>query len=219
MAAAKETAEEQLLRMIEGPGPGSPKSPWQRLTPKRWLAQLRGRGEAWWRSALPSAQESGDVFLWRLHFAERLSWLVLTLLGVYLIVDLVLVKRQPPALIVQSVPGVRPGGASGNPALAEDQMKPLPVYQEAIVARNPFSVRAADAGEHGVVSGSLADLTKTLSVVGINRGRIPEALIEDTVAARTYFVKVGEQVNGLTVKSIDETGVTLVHEGEETVLQ
>ena len=222
MAAAKETAEEQLLRMIEGPGPDSSKGPWQRFAPKRWLEQLRGSGEALRRLALPSARDSGDVFLWRLHLAERLSWVVLTLLGVYLIVDLVVVRRQPPTVIVHTGSEAQPTGPLPNPMLAEDQLKPLPAYQEAITARNPFTGRRADSTEAIVipgVKGKLTELTKTLSVVGVNRGRIPEALIEDSAASHTYFVKVGDQINGVTVKSIDDAGVTLTYEGEETVLQ
>ena len=68
-------------------------------------------------------------------------------------------------------------------------------------------------------STKLADLVSSLTVVGINRGTVPEALIEDTQAKRTHFVKVGDQVNGVTISSISSEGVKVTYEGEEAILQ
>ena len=225
MVPAKETAEEQLLRMIEGPGGPKPsRGPLRGFSPKRFVEQLRERGETLWRLALPAQQgERSDVLLWRLHLAERICWVILAGLGIYLIVDLALIKRQPPTILVRTMPeGASPTqrGASG---LAEDQLKPLAEYREAIMSRNPFGGHLAkgaggSTGDQGA-KGKLIELTKSLTVVGINRGRIPEALIEESTAQRTYFVKVGDQINGLTVKSIDQSGVTVGYEGEETLLQ
>ena len=65
----------------------------------------------------------------------------------------------------------------------------------------------------------LEELVGGLTVVGINRGRVPEALIEDAKATRTYFVKIGDDLNGLKVKAIDQNGVTVTYEGEETTLK
>ena len=48
---------------------------------------------------------------------------------------------------------------------------------------------------------------------------MPEALIEKSDEKRTYFVKVGDQINGVTVKTIDQRGVTVAYEGEEITLQ
>ena len=56
-------------------------------------------------------------------------------------------------------------------------------------------------------------------MVGINRGKVPEALVEDTEAKRTYFVKVGDEINGLKISAIDVNGVKVTYEGEEAVLQ
>ena len=81
------------------------------------------------------------------------------------------------------------------------------------------TARAAAKAAEPVAKSALETITATLKVVGINRGRVPEALIEDTAAKRTYFVKVGDQVNSLTVKGIDKRGVTVMYQDEETLLQ
>ena len=76
MVAAKETAEEQLLRMIEGPsGPQSPpRRPGRGFSTERLVAWLRGWAETVRRWVLPSHQhkDRSDVFLWRLQLINRL---------------------------------------------------------------------------------------------------------------------------------------------------
>ena len=225
MVPAKETAEEQLLRMIEGPsGPKPSRNPLKGFSPQRLVEQLREQSEVLWRWALPSQQrESADVLLWRLHLAERICWVVLAGLGIYLVVDLLFIRRQPPTIVVRTMPqGASPLQRSTS-TLAEDQLKPVAEYREAIMSRNPFGGHLAKeagggTGDQGT-KGRLLELTKSLTVVGINRGRVPEALIEDRAAQRTYFVKVGDKINEVTVKSIDQSGVTVSYEGEETSLQ
>ena len=221
MVAAKETAEEQLLRMIEGPGksPASPRGPWHHAM----LQQLAGRFsigvEALRRLAFPLSthQDGGDMLLSRLRFAERIVWVLLGGLGVYLIVDLFLVQLKPPTLTLHaSLPEATLPGPS---MVTDEQLKPLADYKQAVVSRNPFALAAKSLGEAVASSKSkLQELTATLSVVGINRGRVPEALIEDAAAKRTYVVKVGDELNGLTVKTIDQRGVTVSYENEETLI-
>ena len=91
-----------------------------------------------------------------------------------------------------------------------------------MAARNPFRLSAGRLSEPATgqtVRSKLLELTSQLTVVGINRGRVPEALIEDKDAKRTHFVKVGDQINGVTIIRIDSQGVTVRYEGEETTLQ
>ena len=182
--------------------------------------RLRDGIEALRRWAFPPSthQDGDDVLLSRLRFAERIVWVVLAGLGVYLVVDLFILQIKPPTLA--SRPAI-PEAATlpGSSAATDDQLKPLADYKQAVVSRNPFALAAKTLGE--VVESSktkLQELTATLSVVGINRGRVPEALIEDTVAKRTYVVKVGDALNGLTVKAIDQRGVTVSYENEETLI-
>lgn len=224
MVPAKETAEEQLLRMIEGPGgPRSARAPQRGFSPRQLVQRIRARSSVLWpfAPAGQANQDQTDGFLRRMHVAERFLWVVLAGLGVYLAADLVLIKRRLPAVAMRATPEAG-SHSSSQPVMAEDQLKPLAEYREAIMARNPFGSATKGAGESAGGQGSkgkLAELTASLSVVGINRGAVPEALIEDAGAQRTHFVKVGDQVNGLTVKSIDQRGVTLTYEDEELTLQ
>ena len=223
MAAAKETAEEQLLRMIEGPsGPSPSRSPLRRFSVSRLLEQLRGWADALWHASpfAQPTQEHADVLLWRLRALERVFWIILIGLGVYLAVDFFVFQPQLPSPARRTLPS---GSAAGTTAGPEDQLKPMAEYREALASRNPFGI--ATHGTEGLLvapkeaKSRLEQLIGVLTIVGINRGRTPEALIEDTSAKRNFFVKVGDQVNGLTVKSIDEHGVMVTYEGEETLLK
>ena len=222
MVRTKETAEEQLLRMIEGPkGPVSSRGPLRHFAPERLLEQFRGRLELLRRWALPMEQSGAgsDGVLWRLHLAERVFWVVLASLGLYLVADLIFMNRRSPMIVLQTSPsaGTAPEGVVVG-ALAEDRLKPLAEYREALVTRNPFGLSTPAIVKSQGAKSRLGELTATLTVVGINRGRVPEALIEDTVAKRTSVVKVGDQINGVTVKSIDQRGVVVLYQNEEALL-
>jgi hypothetical protein len=218
MAPAKETAEEQLLRMIEGPSAPSPKgsggggSPAGRmLDPLRdaWDAirrMLQGRG---------APRDRGDAFLSQLQLAARVFWGLLAALGLYLIVDVVILQPAAPRLS-------SPGHAPGEARPVEDGGSKLQEYRQGLAARNPFrleAVRVEDAPASETAQAKLQDLTANLSVVGINRGAVPEALIEDSVTKRTHFVKVGDVLNGVAITAIDNEGVKVSYEGEEAVLK
>ncbi len=221
MGSAKETAEEQLLRMIEGPaGAGRPATGPQRQSPVHQLVQraqafvdgLRAAVSGWLRPTT-----TADLFLWRLRLAERMFWLVLIGLGAYLIVDLLFGNTRLPA--VNTAPVGRVTAPTTGPS-AEDQLKPLSEYRQRLLARNPFMLSAAKPTTAAPAASSrLAELASALTVVGINRGRVPEALIEDSADQRTHVVKVGDQVNGVTIKAIDQRGVVLSLEDEEIVLK
>ena len=207
--------------MIEGPGGASASSrpPLRRFSPEGLVEQLRAQAQRLWRWMVPAtaSRASTDGLLWRLRLAERIGWMVLAALGLYLVSDLLFVHRRPPMTAVQ--PSQAPSlSHATESARSEDGLKPAAEYQQAIVTRNPFRLALPDSVQARSVKLKLTELTSTLSVVGINRGRVPEALVEDSAAKRTYFVKVGEQINGLTVKSIDQRGVTVTYENEEAIL-
>ncbi len=207
--------------MIEGPGgAASSRGPLRNFSPEWLLEQLRGRLALLRRWMLPLQQTGvgSDGVLWRLHVAERVIWVLLAGLGLYLLVDLLLINRRPPTLVIRTGASSVAESRATTAALAEDRLKPLTAYRDAIVMRNPFGLSTPETVKSQGATSQLIELTKTLTVVGINRGRVPEALIEDTAAKRTSVVKVGDQVNGLTVKSIDQRGVVVRYENEETLL-
>lgn len=227
MVGAKETAEEQLLRMIEGParpagggGPGRSAGSGPGGGLDRLLAPLQQgrRLFSQWFGRPRQDRDRSDVFLWQLQLTSRLFWVLLGGLGLYLMLDLWVFRPKPPAFATAI--GTGPGGTPAwTPA---DDAARLAGYRATLASRNPF--RLAAPGTQGAVDpvtvkNRLLEVTATLTVVGINRGRVPEALIEDTDAKRTHFVKVGDQINGLTISRIDEQGVTVAYEGEELLLK
>jgi hypothetical protein len=153
---------------------------------------------------------------------ERIFWLLLAALVLYLIVDLwVFQPKLPTAILPATPPTTAESEGIPTPSPAEGDLKPLAEYRETLVTRNPFGIAAQKIGSAlggEQVRSRLTELAGTLAVVGINRGRVQEALIEDTAAKRTFVVKVGDQINQLTVKAIDQNGVTVSYEGEETLL-
>ncbi|MDP3766927.1 MAG: hypothetical protein Q8S13_02835 [Dehalococcoidia bacterium] len=199
--------------MIEGPSAarGGPKlRGWQ-----GWAARVQEAPERLSRWLTP-ARQPADPFLARLQLADRLMWVVLGALGVYVLGDLFFHPAQVPAL-----PSAQTVAGDAAP-LTQDGLAPVAQYQDAIAGRNPFNLSSKrSTGDLKETSArqKLEALTKSLSVVGINRGRIPEALIEDAEAKRTHFVKVGDTLNGLTVAAIDASGVMVEYDGEETLLK
>ena len=221
MAAAKETAEEQLLRMIEGPGRPSPgRGPVKGFSLSQASEQLRQRVRIFWQWAFTPQRQETDVLLWRLRLGERVLWLLLLGLGLYLVVDLFIVPLRPRRLGALSSHSEK--AASGNEATeaVEPRLKAVDEYRQAIAGHNPFALasrRGEQAEDADKAAADLAQQVSTLTVVGINRGRVPEVLVEDTEARRTYFLKIGDQVKGLTVKAIDQSGV-LVTDGKHDVV-
>ncbi|MCH8328421.1 MAG: hypothetical protein IID15_07875, partial [Candidatus Marinimicrobia bacterium] len=51
--------------------------------------------------------------------------------------------------------------------------------------------------------------------VGINRGAVREAILEDSVQNRTYFILEGQIVKGMKVEKITANSVIFSFEGEE----
>ena len=219
MGPAKETAEEQLLKMIEGPrgAGGAVKRP-AVPAPRRWLVVLQELSGRWWRGLLPGRREA-DVFLWNLRLAQRVLWVGLAGLGAYVILDLLLWPSTPSR--DHRAVAAKVGQTSSAPATPPSArpLKPLAEYVSAVTQRNPFTGAAAlSRMAVRTAKSHLEELAQNLVVVGIDRGANPVALIEQKNPQRTYMVKVGEALNGLTIKQISSEGVVVGYEGEELVL-
>jgi len=211
--------------MIEGPSSGPSPAP-RKPSPSAWIERV----SSWLRLAparlrnikrpAKKAAARTDVFLWRLQLVNRGFWVLLGGLMLYLAVDLLALKPDPPVMFIQSAPT---GAESSevNAYTVEDRLKPLAEYQAALAARNPFQLARrteTEPREADVPVDTLATLTGALTVVGMNRGGVPEALVEDTEAKRTYIVQVGDELNGMMVVAIDPQGVTVRYEGEEALI-
>ena len=211
--------------MIEGPAAPVSRPPGRRLSfggVVGSVAEAIGGIRHWGVRAPRGYHDPSDKFLAQLRLVGQIFWVVLAILGTYLVVDIWLRPPQPPTVAALPASVATDRAPTGLEPSAEQRMTRAVEYRQALASRNPFRLEApktAQAPTAQTVKSKLAELISTLSIVGINRGAVPEALVEDTQAKRTYFVKVGDQLNGLTVRAIDQNGVTVTYEGEQATLQ
>jgi hypothetical protein len=229
---AKDTPAEQLLRMIEGsPPPAAVPEPSSEPSPppaspmagaQQVVEALRSRARMAWRGLLPARREL-DPFLWNVRVAHRVLWVVLIALAVfgsYTLMDVMMSSPQPKgARIVMSAHA--PQGAANSTEGSPSTLKALPDYMAMTQGRNPFTgdLPGVSRSSSKTTKQHLEELVKGLSVVGIDRGANPVALIEHGGQQKTYMVKVGDELNGMVVKSIASEGVTVTYEGQEFLLQ
>ena len=210
----RETPAEQLLRMIEGSpatAEGLPKAAavpmWRRLQEacQDFLGQVL-------QAVMP--RRDSDPFLWNVRLAHRALWIVLAGLGAYTAIDLFLVKPKPKLTRTTVLSVQRSAAPAAAPA---DGVRPLSTYVDAITQRNPFATKSQSAESKG--ASEMESLTSGLTVVGIDRGPNPVALIENAAQQKTYVVRVGDEINGMVVKKISSEGVLLNYEGKEILVQ
>lgn len=216
MAPLKDTAEEQLLKLIEGTPPGGVPRPSLKAAGDRWRAFLDR-----FRFPKKFRRPSADPFLKNLQVASRLVWVVLLLLVVYLVADALSPQGLRKKAAGPSGGEITSTTSTQTSPKPEDSLKPLSVYIRSAGARNPFALPAGSAPVTPTprpASNRLQELSDGLVVVGIDRSDNPRALIEDSKNKRTYFVRAGEQMNGMTVSRISDSGVTLSYEGKEIEL-
>lgn len=177
---------------------------------------MRGLKEQARRVMAPPKGEAGDPVLWNLRTASRVLWVALAAIGAYAVFDLVVMRQ-----VYQLPSSAGAAGQAGLAASGDGQQKPLSEYLGAILARDPFTgaVAGATAAVLRTNRNRLEELSKGLTVAGMDRGANPVAFIEDKDEQKTYMVKVGDDIKGLTIKSISADGVVLEYEGEEIVLQ
>ncbi len=225
MVAYKETAEEQLLRMIEGPQPGSPStaspgSPEPPRAPRGSpLTGFSQQVSGWLQRLSPSrARPRGrDPLIWNLQLASRVLWVILAVLGAYVVVDLVLI--QPTYQLNRSG---GPGGSASGPVSARTPLKPLADYIGAVIQRDPFTgllPGMAQQASPPTTQRRLEEMAAGYVLVGIDRGPNPTALVENTEQKRTLIINVGDDIGGMKVKKITSEGVLLNYEGEEYLLR
>jgi len=101
--------------------------------------------------------------------------------------------------------------------------QPLSWYLEKSRQKNIFKMGPPaprlEAPSIEAPSFSIGEAIKHLKLVGISWSGDPYAMIEDTTASRTFFVKTGETVGAIKVKAIFKDKVILSHEGQEIELR
>ena len=99
-------------------------------------------------------------------------------------------------------------------------LKVASYYLEKIRARDIFKIGSKKKEEEiKVPSSKIIDATQNLKLVGISWSGDPDAMIEDTKALRTFFVKRGQMIGEVKVQAIFKDRVVLSYEGEELELR
>lgn len=102
--------------------------------------------------------------------------------------------------------------------------KPMSYYLEKVRSRDIFQMESrktaetAEAVQKGP-SGRIIEATQHLKLVGISWSADPDAMIEDTKALRTFFVKRGQMIGEVKVQAIFKDKVILGYGQEEIELR
>lgn len=97
-----------------------------------------------------------------------------------------------------------------------ENFKPAQFYIDEVKKRDVFHPPVEKKIAVEPAKPALKELTKDFSLAGIYKGDYPEAMIEDKAAKKMYFLKEGDEIKGIKVKSILKDRVIL-RSGEEEV--
>lgn len=104
-------------------------------------------------------------------------------------------------------------------------LKAASYYLEKVRQRDIFQLgpkKTEDTKEEAVQSGpsgEILEATQHLKLVGISWSNDPDAMLEDTKALKTFFVKRGQMIGDVRVQAIFKDKVVLSYRGEETELR
>lgn len=219
------TPEKQLLGLIENSrsrdATVSAKALGHRglsfFSPGAWLGRFSFARDQFRKRA---AGSGGRGFRLDVATVNRILTVGLLVLCAYFAASLVFsitgLKKFPKALL-----GVQEDARlSGFPELA-----PLKVadYLEKIRQRDIFKIKEGVVTEQRSAPKVEVDIAKAatahLKLVGISWSSNPDAMIEDTKAMRTFFVKQGQMIGDVRVQKITKDKVTLSFGGREVELK
>ncbi|HTL48542.1 MAG TPA: hypothetical protein VL688_10840 [Verrucomicrobiae bacterium] len=213
MGAGDDIPEERLLRLIEKGEAGAVSAAPVKMT--GWKGVL---------NRLAFLQRFGvrapdDRILFTLKSLSGLVWLVLAGLGLYFLAGVV--PLPLPGRFEHKQASLAPRAVSDEPQPAQAlALKPEEYYLEPLGQRNPFTNQSSVTEEEPAEAPPtpaevLHGMAEGLSVVGINRGAVPDAIVEDVVNKKSYFIKAGDKVKDMTVKEIKHNSVVLTYQGED----
>ncbi len=106
------------------------------------------------------------------------------------------------------------GGISdSNNALSGD-VKPYEFYLEGIGNRRIFTSPAKQETYKEPLKGVSQDLLRDITLLGIVSGENPQAIIEDKLAQKTYYLNKGQFIGEFQVTDIREGKITLDFNGQ-----
>ena len=228
MVQHKPTPEEQLLKLIEDPGGSqddAKKSPPAVKKPGPGLpdfGKLFGRLDYLVDFFRKKVAESSRQFpIFNIKWVNRGLLAIVLASAIYLLFDLFVGKPSQANFLSQV--GVSDAVYPVQEVGAKGPKRELAYYKQPVARRNPFlppSAAPAESSQPATTlppptSTKMASILQGLKLVGIAWGPEPLAMIEEVQSGRTYFLKQGQEVQGLKVQSIHKEKVTVTYEGEE----
>jgi len=133
-------------------------------------------------------------------------------LAIFLVTDMTMLKQNGDRIFAKTA-GMEALPFQKKPITP---LKELSFYEEAVSRRDIFNPPAKGYAKSALdTAPKISELTKNLNLVGIYWGTYPEAMIEDTEAKKTYFLKRGDPISGLRIKNILKDRIILEYQGEE----
>lgn len=223
------TPEKQLLNLIENPkhkGTAAIGLHTARhrglslLSPHAWLGRI-SFSKDWFKKWLSGSRRSQlDI-----KAVNKLLGLGVVLVTVYFISNILGVTLR-----IRNMPQVKPQPlkAGAVPAFQGGSLlkNAVSYYLELIRQRDIFRMGAkkpegagSEAQAPSGPSGEVIEATQHLKLVGISWSNDPDAMIEDTKALKTFFVKRGQMIGDVRVQAIFKDKVVLQYWGEEIELR
>jgi hypothetical protein len=151
------------------------------------------------------------------------------LLSIFLLVGYLASTVYFSVMELEELPGLKAGLKEGFKTAsipAESVMKAASYYISKINDRNIFKMGSRPVLDEDITdviieapSDTIREMTQHLRLVGISWSSNPDAMIEDTQALRTFFVKRGQMIGEIKVEAIFKDKVVLSYGEQEIELK
>ena len=221
------TPEKQLLNLIENPKAknanplglsGMKQHGLSLLSPGAWLGRVSFSRERFKKWLKDLKRRPLDVKA--LNKALSVCLVILTLyFAGNLAIGIVNTKKLPVFKFEFS------GKESGDLLQEGSFLKAASYYLEKVRQRDIFQLEpkktegTTEAAAPAGPSGEILDATQHLKLVGISWSNDPDAMVEDSRALKTFFVKRGQMLGDVRVQAIFKDKVVLSYRGEEIELR
>lgn len=221
------TPEKQLLNLIENPKAKNASSPGlsgmkqhslSLLSPGAWLGRISFSRERFKKWLKDLKRRQLDIKALNKALSVCVAALALYFAG-NLAIGIVNTKKLPVFKFEFS------GRESADVFQEGLFLKAASYYPEKVRQRDIFQLgpkKTDDTKEETVQvgpSGEILEAIQHLKLVGISWSNDPDAMVEDTKALKTFFVKRGQMIGDVRVQAIFKDKVVLSYRGEETELR
>lgn len=218
--------EKQLLKLIEEPKAGGggiqaeavKHQGLSMFSPSAWLGRFFFFRDTFKKYFHREGPAQLDIKL----INRALSFMILLLVFYFLstfAVSLLGLKKVPRLEFKASA-----ASSSVSPQEILSLKKAAAYYLEKVTERDIFKMGEKKADKSAAAgskppSSRIMEATQHLKLVGISWSNDPDAMIEDSKAGRTFFMKRGQMLGEIKVQAIFKDKVVLGYEGEEIELR